>query len=210
VKCVNALSLAVVVLALMPAIGAAQLLSADVVFTPVAGKPETGAARAVAPTVRSARLYVNKDQMRFESRGVTEQTMIVDDANQTTVVLFPKEKSYQPLGSRPPEYFRVSDAEEACPDWQKAIGQKISCKKCGSEVVDGRNSVKYSRRSSDGSDEYIWIDSKLNFVIKWRTRETEAQLINIMEGPQSAELFAVPQNYALVRPRKFRTSPLSK
>lgn len=205
-KCANALALAVTALALAPAVCAAQEFSADVVLTPVPGNPDAGAARAVAPTVHSARLYVNKDLMRFESQGVTGQTMIVDDANQTTVALFPKQKSYQPLGSRPPQYFRVSDAERACPDWQKAVGRKISCEKLGSDVVDGRRSVKYSRRTSSGSEEYVWIDPKLKYVIKWRTSQTEAQLRNIQQGPQSADLFAVPQSYELLKPRKPRTA----
>jgi hypothetical protein len=205
VKCIP-----VVLLALLPAIVAAQEFSADVVFTPVASKPDGAGGRPAVPTVPSARLYVNKEQMRFESRGVTGQTLLVDDANQTTVALFPREKTYEPLGSRPGEYFRVSDAAQACPDWQKAVGKKIDCKKVGREVIDGRSSVKYSRHLGGNSTEYVWIDRKLNFVIKWRTALTEAQLRNIQEGPQSAELFAVPENYRILTPRKSRTRPVAR
>jgi hypothetical protein len=207
VTAVSALSLTGAVLALVPALGGAQEFSADVVFTPVSSKPDGGTGRPAVPTVPSARLYVSKEQMRFESRGVTGQTLLVDDANQTTVALFPRENTYEPLGSRPREYFRVSDADRACPDWQKAVGKKIDCAKVGREVVDGRRSVKYSRHLGGGSAEYVWIDRKLNFVIKWRTDQTEAQLRNIQEGPQSAQLFAVPQNYKILTPRKSKARP---
>jgi hypothetical protein len=207
---VPALSLAGALLASVPAVGAAQEFSADVVFTPVSGKPDGATGRPAVPTVPSARLYVQKEQMRFESRGVTGQTLVVDDANQTTVALFPRNKTYEPLGSRPSEYFRVADAERACPDWQKAVGKEIDCKKVGSEVVEGRRSVKYSRHMAGGSAEYVWIDRKLNFVIKWRTDQIEAQLRNVQQGPQSAELFAVPQNYKIVTPRKSKARPLAR
>jgi hypothetical protein len=197
-------------LLLLPIISAAQAFSADVVFTPVSGKPVENNGRPAAPTVGSAKLYVQKDQLRFESHGVSGEALIVDDASQTTVALFPKDRTYQPLASRPSDYFRVADAEHACPDWQKAVGRKIDCTKAGEEAVDGRRSVKYRRQLQGEAAEYVWIDRALKFVTKWRTDQNEAQLRNIQEGPQPAELFTVPQNYKLLTPRKSKTSPLAR
>jgi hypothetical protein len=179
---------AAAILTLSPVVGAAQEFSAEVVFTPVL-------------TVPAARLFVSQQQLRFESGGVTGQMLLVDNAAHTTVAIFPKEKAYQPLGSPPREYFRVSNAERACPEWQRAVGKKIDCGKVGDEVIEGRRSVKYRRHGDGGSVEYIWIDRELNFVIKWRTDQTEAQLHNIQVGPQLPELFTVPQDYRALTPK---------
>jgi hypothetical protein len=207
VKCVRALLVAAALLTLWPATGAAQEFTAEVVFTPVIKIAGGTGKRAAVPTVPSAKLYVTEQQLRFESHGVTGQTLLVDSVEHTTVALFPKDKTYQPLASAPREYFRVSDPERACADWQRAVGKKIDCAKVADEVLDGRRSVKYRRHGDGGSVEYVWIDRQLKFVLKWRTDQTEAQLRDIQEGPQSPELFTVPQDYHAVTPKKPRTSP---
>src|SRR5262245_7905950 len=126
-------------LAVLPVMLAAQEFSAEVVFTPGSSHPVATAGRPAAPTVHSAKLYVLKEQMRLETQGVSGQVMLVDDANHTAVAIFPRQRAYAPLGSRPRQYFRVVDAERACPDWQKAVGTKIECKKGSRETVDGRS-----------------------------------------------------------------------
>jgi len=195
---------------LLPVTLAAQEFSADVVFTPVVSKAVATTARPPAPTVRSAKLYVRKEQLRLETHGVTGLVMLVDGANHTTVAMFPPQKAYQPLGSRPRQYFRVADPERACADWQEAVGKKIECKKDGRETVEGRAVVKYSRALGSGSEESVWVDRKLNYVVKWRSDQGEAQLRDIKEGPQSPELFTVPQDYKLQSPRKSRSSPMER
>lgn len=195
---------------LLPGTLAAQEFSADVVFTPVVSKAVATTARRAAPTVHSAKLYVRKEQLRLETHGVTGLVMLVDGANHTTVALFPPQKAYQPLGSRPRQYFHVADPERACPDWQKAVGKKIECQKNGRETVDGRSAIKYSRAVGGGSEESVWVDRKLNYVIKWRSDQGEAQLQDIKEDPLSPELFTVPQDYKLQTPRKSRSSPMER
>ena len=208
-KCAPAISLAVALLVLMPAVCHAQEFSADVVYANVPQKQNAPARGTDVPPVPSAKLYVSKDRMRFESGGLTGLSMIVDVANHTVVALFPSQKSYQELGSRPTAYFRVADAENACPDWQKVVGKEITCEKVENDVVDGRKTVKYRSPTANGAANYVWIDTKLNYVIKWIADETDAELRNIAEGPQSADLFAIPQGYGPLRPprKQSRTTP---
>jgi len=193
----------------IPTVCHAQDFSADVVYAPVLKEQDPPASRTAVPPVPTAKLYVSKDRMRFESGGLTGLTMIVDVAKQTALALFPSQKSYRQLGSRPSVYFRVNDAENACSDWQKAVGKEITCEKVGDDVVGGRKAVKYRRPTPNSGADYIWIDSKLNYVIKWHMDKTEAELRNIAEGPQSADLFAIPQGYEPLGPPKKqpRTTP---
>ena len=208
-KCAAAISLAVTLLALMPAVCHAQEFSAEVVYAPVLKDQDPPASGTTVPPVPSAKLYVSKDRMRFESGGLTGLIMIVDVAKQTAVALFPSQKSYRQLGSRPSVYFRVTDAENACPDWQKAVGKEITCEKVGDDVVGGRKTVKYRSPTPNSGNDYIWIDSKLNYVIKWHVEKTDAELRHIAEGPQSADLFAIPQGYEPRKPprKQSRTTP---
>jgi hypothetical protein len=97
----------------------------------------------------------------------------------------------------------VVNPEDACADWQKASSQKIDCKKVGSDNVNGRPAVKYENKiASDSAVSAIWIDSALKYVVKWEGAQTGAELQNIKEGKQAADLFKVPIDYNPVQPRK--------
>lgn len=209
-KRAGAISLSVALLALVPPVCAGQEFSANVVYAPVLKGQDAPAGRTPVPPVPSAKLYVSKDRMRIESGGLTGLTMIVDAANHTTVALFPSQKSYRQLGSRPSTYFRVTNAENACPDWQKAAGTEITCEKVGNDVVDGRKTVKYRSPTPNKAADYLWVDPILNYVIKWHKDETEAELRNIEEGPQSADLFVIPQGYEPLRPLKKQSRSSSR
>jgi hypothetical protein len=140
--------------------------------------------------------------MRLETHGLTN-TILVVNGEHNAVALFPVKKEYQPLPTGPSEYFRVENAEDACPDWQKAADQKIVCEKVGHEVVDGRQAVKYRNKgASDAAAEAVWIDSALKYVVKWKGAGTGAELRNIKEGQQGADLFTVPSDYKVLKPQR--------
>jgi hypothetical protein len=189
-------------LALIATICHAQDFSADVVYTN-APKKQDAADHVTGPSaVPSSRLYVSQGKVRFEGSGMSTIVMLVDDVNHTTVALFPEQKTYRQMGSRPSQYFRPADAENACPDWQKAAGKQLTCEKVGNDIFDGRNTIKYKSSNPDGSADYIWIDPKLDYVVKWDMGKTGAELHNIKEGTQSADLFVIPQGYEVLKPRK--------
>jgi hypothetical protein len=180
----------------------AQGFSADVVYA-ASNKPATPST-GTASTHTPSKIYVSKDKMRLETRGFTNTILLVDRVEHTAVALFPARKEYQYLNAGPSEYFRFQDADNACPDWQKAGEQKINCEKVGPEVVDGRQTVKYQNKGAAGNAAIaaVWVDPALHFVIKWEDADTGAELHDIKEGPQAADLFAVPSNYTILKPLK--------
>ncbi|HYL13140.1 MAG TPA: hypothetical protein VEV41_08895, partial [Terriglobales bacterium] len=144
-------------LAVMTTIGQAQHFSADLLYTNAEKQDASDHGKGPSPA-SSSRLYVSQGKLRFEGGGVSSIVMLVDDVNHTTVALFPEQKTYRQLGSRPSQYFRPAAAENACPDWQKAAGKQLTCEKVGNDIFDGRNTIKYKSSNPDGSADYIWID----------------------------------------------------
>jgi hypothetical protein len=189
------------ILVLLPTLCRAQDFSADVNYDPP--KSQDASSHPVSPKA-SSKLYVSKDKMRLESGQLSQTIMLTDFGSHTTTLIFPGKKAYQPLASGPPQYFRVADADNACPDWQKAVGQEIACEKAGNELVAGRKTVKYRNKgaAASGSAASVWIDPSLKFVIKWEDADGGAELHNITEGPQAADLFVVPSDYEVLKPQK--------
>jgi hypothetical protein len=130
--------------------------------------------------------------------------MLVDFEDHSATLLLPKEKAYQQLATAPAQYFRVADPEDACPDWQRATNVQMNCTKVGNEEVGARKAIKYESKTTNaaGSVASVWVDPVLKFVIKWEDADGGAELRNIKEGPQSADLFTVPNGYEVLKPRK--------
>jgi hypothetical protein len=196
----KAAGLAIFFVGLVPAVGHAQDFSADVVYFAMGDAPGATAALSSHP---DSKIYVSKDKLRLETRGLTGTVLVVNRGEQSAYAMFPARKAYQPLATGPSEYFRVDNAEDACPDWQKSAAHKIVCEKVGHEAVDGRQAVKYRNKGApDNATAAVWIDEALKFVVKWEGGTTGAELRNIKEGQQSADLFSVPSNYKPLTPQK--------
>ncbi len=141
--------------------------------------------------------------MRLEIGGPSGTVLLLDGAGQTAYALLPAKKEYEPLSGGPSEYFRVSQADQACPEWQKASAQKLDCERVGYEVVDGRQAVKYRNKSaSDVALSAVWIDRELKFVVKWEGAGTGVELRNIQQGKQAEDLFILPSDYEISKPKK--------
>lgn len=179
---------------------AAQDFSADVMYrSPDGVTANTGVASGHAPS----RLYVSDHKMRLETRGLIGTILLVNGEENTTYALFPAKKEYEPVAAGLSEYFRVKDAENACPEWQNAAAQKINCEKVGHEDIDRRQTVKYSNKgASDAAISAVWIDVEMKFVVKWEGAGTGVELRHIQEGQQPADLFMLPPDYELPKPRK--------
>ena len=196
-------ALAAALLALMTVVCQAQDFSADVVYPSAPATQESSSGAATAPSSTS-RIFVSKTNMRLDSRGMSDVVMLVNSVDRTSVVLYPGQKTYQKIGSGPSQYFHSTDVENACADWQKVADKQLKCEKVGENFVGGRKTIKYKNSLADGGAEYVWIDTKLSYVIKWDTGEAAAELQNIKEGPQSADLFEIPKSYEVAVPRRSR------
>jgi hypothetical protein len=197
-------------LGVIPVLCHGQDFSADVVYLATVKPNAPSAGTRISPHP-SSKLYVSKDKMRLETRGLAGTILLVDGGEHSAITLFPARKAYQPLGPGPSQYFRVENAEDACPDWQKAANQKIVCEKVGHESVDGRQTVKYQNKgASDAATAAVWIDLALKFVVKWESAGTGAELRDIKEAQQAADLFAVPSSYNLLKPQKATSKGFSQ
>jgi hypothetical protein len=197
-------ALAAVLLALMTVVCQAQDFYADVVYKSAPAAQESSSGAAATALSPASRIFVSKTNLRLESRGMTDVVMLVNAGDRTSVVLYPAQKTYQKIGSRPSQYFRSTDVENACAEWQEAADKQLKCEKVGEDLVGGRRTIKYKNSLADGTAEYVWIDTKLSYVIKWDMGDAAAELQNIKEGPQSADLFEIPKSYDVTVPRRSR------
>ena len=174
----------------------AQEFSADVVYANASSPSDKAVPKP------QGKIFVSKHKMHLESRGMMNMAMLVDADTHKTYAIYPTQKAYSKLGSPPPQYFWAGDPENACSDWQQAIGHEIKCEKVGPDTVDGRSAVKYKSVGAEGSaPDYVWIDTKLKFVIKWDEERAIAELHNVKEGPQDAKLFEIPAGYDVLQPK---------
>lgn len=71
-----------------------------------------------------------------------------------------------------------------------------TCKKLGTETINGRTCDKWEMTQKDGKKETLWIDQKLHFPIKTQSSDgMTSEFTNIKEGAQDAALFKVPDGY---------------
>jgi hypothetical protein len=56
----------------------------------------------------------------------------------------------------------------------------------------------------------IWVDTELKYVIKWRMDNNEAHLTDFKQATLPAELFLIPENYAVLQPVKTKFRKNSK
>jgi hypothetical protein len=67
-------------------------------------------------------------------------------------------------------FWRPADVDNACPDWEKLAAQLKtkerlgSCRKIGSDTVNGRSAVKYEGSSSDGKTGNLWLLNHIKSV----------------------------------------------
>jgi len=153
------------------------------------------------------RIYFGKDKLRIESKPGADPrssgAVLINFDTQTTTVLMAQQHMYMEMPVTQNQrlgyantFFRTGDVEAACGDWQKMTHvQGGTCRKVGSETVNGRSTVKYEGSNSSGEVSHFWIDPKLRFPVKWEGKKEKWELRNIQEGAQSASMFEIPAGY---------------
>jgi hypothetical protein len=154
-------------------------------------------------TNRMTKVYFGKDKVRFDSaQGAGQGAIILNFATQNYLVLIPTQHMYMEMPAQAMEnrgmfsFFKAGDVENACSDWLNlAMNKGGSCRKLGSETVNGRKTVKYEGTNAKGESGTLWLDSEVRFPIKWENKNGAGELKNIQEGPQPASLFEPPADY---------------
>lgn len=157
---------------------------------------------------RMTKVYAGKDKLRIELAGSSTfgpTALIVDEAQNRSIALMTERHMYMeaPQVMTKPvtlHLWRVSDVNDACPQWRKVVEQAGNskwgnCTKVGGDSVNGRSAVKYQAVSSDGKTGYAWVDTKLHCVVKTEDATSGLELRNIQEGSQPASLFEIPAGY---------------
>jgi hypothetical protein len=157
-------------------------------------------------TPTQAKIYFAQDKMRVESQNSGPRgggAVVVNYATQTSMVLMAQQHMYMEMPMQAQSqrmaytsaFFRAGDVENACGDWQKMGHNGATCRKVGSETVNGRNTVKYETTSASGEVSHFWLDPKIRFPVKWEGKNSSGELRNVQEGTQPASLFEVPAGF---------------
>jgi hypothetical protein len=155
------------------------------------------------------KVYAGKDKIRFETESgnaMGPSALILDEAQNKYTVLMAERHLYMdapPVMARPliDKFWRVSDVNDACPQWKKTAEQAGtdknwgSCTKVGGDTVNGRSAVKYEGVSTKGEKSHVWVDTKLHCVVKIDGATGGFELRNIQEVSQPASLFEIPAGY---------------
>ncbi|HLY92616.1 MAG TPA: DUF4412 domain-containing protein [Candidatus Angelobacter sp.] len=136
-----------------------------------------------------------------------KMSMIVDGDAKKAYMLMTEAQMYMefPTDANSPMTQRT-------PKWQDFKGdpctfgnhQDATCKKVGTETINGRSCDKWEVTEKSGKKETIWIDQKLHFPIKSTDGQVTTEFTNIKEGAQDASLFKVPAGYRPFDPAAMR------
>jgi len=149
----------------------------------------------------TGKLYIGatKQRMEFTAFGEVRPT-IVDPPNDTQQTISPRQRNFMemPRGEsggpvRIPRLGLV-DPNNPC-----ASGEMSECRPLGAEMVNGQATRKWEYTNTDGERVTSWVATRLRFPVK-TTADTGAtiDIRNVVEGPQPANLFAVPTGFAQV------------
>ncbi|MGH9530703.1 MAG: hypothetical protein ACRD2S_12385 [Terriglobales bacterium] len=153
-----------------------------------------------------AKIFVSGDKVRIEPQRESESGgfVIWDVSGHHYLVVMPQRRMYMEFGGPMTQqqvlaFWRPADVNNACPDWErlavqvKAQEKLGSCHKVGNDTVNGRAAVKYEGTSDDGKKGDVWVDAKIDFLVKMADADGNVtQLRNIQEGSQPGSLFQVP------------------
>jgi hypothetical protein len=165
-------------------------------------------AEMVATTKGDARpsiqkIYVHGDRIKLVDATPDQRSsgeyMVYDIGARKMYWVMPDHQAYMDVSAAvntsresPWLLFRPHNPDDACPDWQQlssSFHTTLNCKKVGIDVVTGRPAMKYEGSEAGKSDRgYVWMDSKLGFLLKMQDEKSVTVLQNIKEGPQPAYL----------------------
>lgn len=122
--------------------------------------------------------------------------MIMDGDSKTSYMLMPEQQMYMefPADGNSPMTGRMPKLTDFSSVPCKGR-QDVTCKKIGTETVNGRACDKWELTDKSGEKSYFWIDQNLHFPIKSQSKDATMEFTNIKEGAQDAALFKVPAGY---------------
>ncbi len=144
----------------------------------------------------TGKVFYSGQKFRMEMNAAGHNSVIITDLPSHIVyMIVPQQRMYMEMhpdqmpGGHDRPQWKPYDASNPC-----ANEPKVTCKKVGAEMMNGRMCDKWLFTGS-GGERTAWIDQKSHIPIKTVAGETTWELTNIQEGPQPASLFEVPAGY---------------
>jgi hypothetical protein len=152
-------------------------------------------------TTGTAKLYVGTARLRMEFPvgGETRPT-IIDPKEESQFTISPGQRQYveMPLGESGGTV-RIPRINTMNPTNPCADDRLSDCKRLGAETVNGFPSEKWEYTNVDGDRVTAWISTRLRFPVRTTVENgATTEITNVVEGPQPANLFAVPAGFAKV------------
>jgi hypothetical protein len=151
-----------------------------------------------APQGMTGQVFFDKGRTRIDvTVGPQKVSQITDPATQKSIVLMHNMKSYmENSGGGGFGGFKFPEAHQYDPDHPCANQQGTTCKKVGTETINGRVCDKWIFTDAKGQQTTAWVDQKLLFPIKVINSDgTSFELSNIKEGAPDASEFTIPDGY---------------
>jgi hypothetical protein len=169
-------------------------------LTPFTADMQMTSSRSEGQRQMNGKMYVGQGAMRMDMQGEgpRQAVMITHFATQTTDMLMPQQHMYMEFKADENRMHRgpnTSDMHPFDPGNPCASQPDLTCKKIGSETVNGRTCDHWQLTHKDGSVSNVWIDQKLHFPIRSATEDSTWNLTNIKEGDPAASLFEIPAGY---------------
>jgi hypothetical protein len=151
---------------------------------------------------RLGKLYVGASRLRMEvpAAGGENRATIIDPRTESQFTISAGQRKYMEA--------QIGDSDGAGPlprlgtlnPANPCENERLSeCKRVGAETVNGYATEKWEYTNNDGDLETAWIATKLRFPIRTGTANgATAEITNVMEGAQPANLFDLPTGYARV------------
>ena len=148
----------------------------------------------------AGKMFFDKGKMRMDMNTHGQNmSMISDSATQTSYMIMHAQRMYMeihgtrsPMGRGPQMPDVKQFSENPC-----ASEKNTTCRKVGTETVNGRVCDKWEFTSTNASENRTaWIDQKTHIPIKTVNADgTTMEFTNFKEGPQDASHFEVPAGY---------------
>ncbi len=173
-------------LAMLPLPAPAQApaqFAADMIITPESGQ---GA--------MTGKIYFGNQKLRMDmNAGAHQMATITDMATRTSYMLMPQQKMYMEMNAAMAQQHQP-DVHPYDPANPCAAREGYTCKKLGSETVNGRSCDKWEI-AGPRLTETVWIDQKIHFPIKTVGPSGTTEMKNVQEGAQDPKLFEVPSDF---------------
>lgn len=165
----------------------------------------TSKEEADSPPVRQ-KVFFSQGRMRMEmSMGGQTRAMVTDLVKKKAYMLMPQQKmamdmsgameSAQKQAQGPTPAQLAAAGGDLC----AISGEGRTCKKLGSEKVNGRAATKWQMTEKDGKTSTVWMDDALMVMLRHESDDGTVELQNVKEGPQPDSLFQVPDGFQVMK-----------